>query len=798
MKKILSALLAIAMLLPVLASCKPGDTTDPDTPKPEMQTVDHVYRGEYISTEEDISLRTNGYTLSGDVLTFRASKVLEKNEEGRATKTAQIFYHISLADGSASVTEIPQKLTAASEEEHASVTSAAASENGMAVLEYYYSRSAGRMGKYLLTVYDKAGRELYSLDPEPLVENRTDPMSEMRGFAREWSFSCQGLYFGGNGTLYMVTEYSIVALSPDGKKLYEVGCGGYINETTLTAEGKLLVKYTDFSNNHENVTAYMDDEKKGFGEKLAPPAVSMRNYEIHIGPDFDFYLQTDTGVYGMNAADTEPTLLCNWVNSDIDPKAVRSMLIVDRDTFVYVGNDPVTYETEVAVLKSIPDEEVQPRYLITLAATYFSYNVTGYIVKFNRQSDTYRVVMKNYSESFTPEELSVPNSGPDALLEADILAGTTPDILYAQTVTADMANYASKGVFADLYPFMENDASFDKSNLLSCILAPFETDGKLYHLCAGVGISGYAGKTKNVSAYTNWTIDTCLKLLEDAKKAGKTAISDMTRETMEQMLLYANLDSFIDYENVSCSFDSDSFLKTIELLKSLPTSEQYYANYDYQTARQENSAGLRNDKILLYSGRNLGTFTDYIQQKAMFLNEPITYLGIPTPEGGALGLQGENSYSIFANSPVKEGAWQFVSFMLSDEVMINEEMRHNGGFPATKSALKALAEQEKKMYYTFDLDGSGWGGSSWDGITPPVRDYDPEKEIPGYLTDADVAFVMDMLENSRFVVSSASVEEKLRSLIAEELGALYAGNATAEATADKIQSRVSIYLSEKS
>ena len=102
------------------------------------------------------------------------------------------------------------------------------------------------------------------------------------------------------------------------------------------------------------------------------------------------------------------------------------------------------------------------------------------------------------------------------------------------------------------------------------------------------------------------------------------------------------------------------------------------------------------------------------------------------------------------------------------------------------------------MFYTFELDGSGWGGSSWDGITPPTTNYDPEKEIPGYLTDADVAFVLDLLENSRFVVSSASVEEKLRSLIAEELGAYYAGNASAADTVRKIQSRVSIYLSERS
>ena len=275
-------------------------------------------------------------------------------------------------------------------------------------------------------------------------------------------------------------------------------------------------------------------------------------------------------------------------------------------------------------------------------------------------------------------------------------------------------------------------------------------------------------------------------------------MTDMIRETMEEMLLYSNLESFIDYGTAVCSFTSDSFRKTIELLKSLPTSEQYYENYDYSTARQETSAALRRDEILLYSGRSLGNFTDYIQQKAQFLNEEVTYLGIPTPEGGALGLQGKQSCSIFANSLVKDGAWEFVSFMLSDEVLIHEDMRHGYSFPATKSALSALAEQEKKMYYLFQLDGSGWSGRGWDGVTIPKEDYDPETEIPGYLTDADVAFVMDLLENSRFVVSSASADETLNGIIAEELGAYYAGSATAEDTAKKIQSRVSIYLAEKS
>jgi len=799
-KRILSALVCAPMLLGSLAACKPSDDDESEKiAAPVAERVTHVYGGSYISVPEKISLRSNNYTLSGDSLVFMATEILNEGdpETGEGYETRQILYTIPLNGGEAKITPIPQKMTADADHPRARPyinNIGIGADGSFAVYEYVYNPET-QMKTNLLTAYAADGTELYSVDPEPLNQERSDPRASMRGGMEfPYEFYVQHMVMGENGTLYLVTETSILAIGRTGERLYEIPLTGYVESISPTADGRVLVAYRDYTN-YENQLYYMDDEKKGFSAPIALPALTMRNYELHLGEGYEYFLQTDTGLYGLNAADTEPTLLCNWINSDINPNDIRTLMVIDADTFVYMGRDPATGETEFAIMKHIPDDQVPEKYLIRVGGTYFDYQFPGYVVKFNRSSDQYRITLQDYSEYNTAEDYAAG----DKKLEEDILAGNEPDILYSSGYTGAFANYADKGVFADLYTLMENDPSFDKSVLLPCVLTPFETDGKLYQMASAFIISGFAGKTKNVGSLDgNWTIDSFLTAAADAEKNGKRFFSDLYREVMQEMLVTYNLASYIDYENASCNFNSETFVRVLEYLKSLPTQEEFREGYDYSDARLQNSADLRDDKLML-TEINLSAFSDYLQKKATMLLEDMTILGLPTPDGGKLALQGTATYSISANSPVQAGAWEFVKYMFSDEVQATGGRHSYNGFPATYAGIRALGAEEMKMYYVFDLDGSGWSGRGWDGVTVPDQEYDPEKELPGYLTQEDVDAFIKLLETKPFISNlNAGADEKLNTIIREELGSLYAGSSSAADTAKKIQSRVSIYLAEKS
>jgi nucleoside-specific outer membrane channel protein Tsx len=56
-------------------------------------------------------------------------------------------------------------------------------------------------------------------------------------------------------------------------------------------------------------------------------------------------------------------------------------------------------------------------------------------------------------------------------------------------------NYVRKGMFADLYPFIDNDSDYSREDFSQPILKAFETDGKLYSIAPAFEFDTLVGKT---------------------------------------------------------------------------------------------------------------------------------------------------------------------------------------------------------------------------------------------------------------------------------------------------------------
>ncbi|MBQ4042967.1 MAG: extracellular solute-binding protein [Clostridia bacterium] len=772
-----SALLALALLLPVLASCRPdsGNTPDDSTAETaalrpvETIVINDACYGNFITVGEDDPPMMLRGVAAGDSF-YISSRMPESWFEGDAEDRPFGFFVLPADGGEGSFQEIPHACVPEGKNTELRVPLATVSEFGMAVLDqsYYLDMDARKtiVGQSRISFYDPEGQRLFSVDPEPLITRHENPYKP----SASYEFGLEALYIGAAGTVYMVSEFSVTAISPTGEKLYETGEGIYIHQSWRTADGRVLVEYS-IPTKGIRAYAYMDDEAKGFSEPVTLPDPGLENYTLHYARGYDYYYQTVNGLYAMNEGDSEASLICSWKESGITISDIGHLLVLSEDVYYLKERGSMARPSgRYGVFRRPADEELEPRIVITLGKYNEHADTEALVDAFNQTNTKYYVRIRDYKKQIyengnTPQE--------------DVLAGNSPDILFCDSFRKDVTNLAEKGAFLDLNTFLDQDPAF-RDSLLQSVYNASLTDGKLYQLPVSVSVSGKAGAKKNLPAPQDWTLEEYMELSEACQADGRMLLRTAKRSS-EEGILYNNLASFVDYENAVCSFETEEFLTLLRYLKGQPTEEQYVKQNVAETYK-----GLREGSILL-TAFSMGEFRDYVELTVRFPGEEVIVLGSPTPEGGKLFLNLMDTFAIAADSPVQEGAWEFLRFALQ------RGTSRMGAFPVYKPLIENTAAVQMRRWFQFSLTDTS---SSISSVEP---EYDPQKSVVVRLTEDHVAAVMDLLENREYrTTATAGADATVKELIAEELGAYYAGSITAEEAARRIQSRVSIYLAEQS
>ena len=199
---------------------------------------------------------------------------------------------------------------------------------------------------------------------------------------------------------------------------------------------------------------------------------------------------------------------------------------------------------------------------MTLACMYLDYNLRSQIIKFNRSSNQYRIVVKDYSEYITEDE----NGYQNALtkLNTEILSGSLPDMLVGSSLPLD--RYASKGMLVDLWQFIDADESISREDLMTPVLDAMSIDGKLYSIASSFSVETAVGMGKVVGEYDNWTLtevrDAMTKLQPDATIFSESA----TKSDVLSSCITRNISSFLGIGRKR-SFASEingSFIESID------------------------------------------------------------------------------------------------------------------------------------------------------------------------------------------------------------------------------------------
>lgn len=585
----------------------------------------------------------------------------------------------------------------------------------------------------------------------------------------------------------------------------------YVN-TMIPCDGGVYVSYNTASD-YKLKLVRVDSATQTVGEPLdIPSRISQHLYGAMASETHDMVYRTAVGLYGYDIATDTETELLNWINSDLNSSNMNDIYITPDGT-VYTllhqyGNNGQT--VQLLKMTRIPDEEIVEKYMLTYGCLYIDYNILEAIIDFNRTSEEYRITIREYS-SYNTEENGW--NGAVTQFNNDIISGKIPDIIQISPEMA-VSNYAAKGLFEDLRPYLANDPVFAAEDLYDNILNAFSVGGRLYQISPFFSVRTLAAKSSLVGEQDGWTMDELNAALSHLKPDCDAFGGEITRLDFLRAVCASVRDQFIDPETGKCSFSSPEFIKLLEFAKTLPEKTIWETtNWDEvgEDFYLDMETKYRDDRALLYQ-MYLGDYKSFWQTQEGMFGERISLVGYPNENRLGATIQPSSPFAISAQSLCKEGAWEFISRYFADQKEVDADNLYQ--FSIFRSVNKKLADSALAYHDNY------WFEQQEDGIIdegiavmPAVgmlssvteeTSVDPSEKTwtywmanqeinIGMMTEEAVARVDAFLES----LSQCYQEDTaMVDIIIEEATAFFSGQKTAEEVAELIQSRVSIYVAE--
>ncbi len=533
----------------------------------------------------------------------------------------------------------------------------------------------------------------------------------------------------------------------------------------VDTEGRLVAsRWEDYCFVDESLK--YSDTPTEFGEYIR------RSGEIFTGAgDYSLFGVMQRGIYGITA-DGQVLQLLDFAASRVSSNTLYDFAYVGEGKFAafYSGD---MGETALLLMTVRPDDYVESREKVILAIDGINTTIDDLAGTFNKSSDEYEVEVRSY-EYGTDE------------LRADVLSDNSPDIYCYQDLDT-VQSYTNIGAFANMYELMDTYGGLSREDIMPNVLEAYETGDKLYFMSnkffvqCNIAWSEVLGRE-----HSNWTMDEFFEVVENMPE--NMYIGDKwsfgSRHGLFSYLCHDNVEQWVNFDTNTCDFNSESFIKTLELCRVLKLV--YEEMPDYQNMTQEettvleemNAALLKNKEALLgWSGGSMA----WLQGPGSaahfgFKMEDITLVANPTKNGGGT-ISGGEYYSVLNSGNCTEGGWAYMCWLLGKNKQ--EEIGFHM-FPVRKDAFYNCTARQRV---------ASEGGSASSGINGLRYEYDPT------ITEEQYEYIIGFIEKCN---SLGGYRSKVRAILDDEYKSFAAGNVTAEECAERIQSRMEIYLSENS
>lgn len=393
----------------------------------------------------------------------------------------------------------------------------------------------------------------------------------------------------------------------------------------------------------------------------------------------------------------------------------------------------------VAPLRTGADD----RQVLTLATMRTDWILTPAVAAFNRENPDYRIEVHNYTAEDPILTQAVER------FNYDIIAGVIPDLYYLEDMPYD--TLVKQGLLGDLSDYVNQ---MDMSGYMENILcAPRQEDGALYSLIPVFRLDTLAAPAEAGLTAADITVPNFIRWQAEHPETGIIEADSSEAYTLYS-LIKTDLERYVNFDDASCSFDSQEFIDLMTMVRDMPKSE-----YDDGTGTVISEAPY----LLVHATlENYAAPADLREEEGF---DPM-FVGDPGPTGGVMAVLPSIELAMSSQTAAPDACWKFISYFLSESFQ-NKTMDIESGFdefPVMRSALDAGAQ----LFLQY-----------------------------GLTTQEDIDYVNEILSSTDlYVYHRFSLAEDVLNIVFEESSSFFQEQCTAEAAAANIQSRVGLYLAE--
>jgi len=457
-----------------------------------------------------------------------------------------------------------------------------------------------------------------------------------------------------------------------------------------------------------------------------------------------------------------------------------NMYILAKDNNSMPGSGNVKYGL-FKYQKTDKPKKVENKTTLVLATAQSNRFLETAVSMFNKKNPDILIKIQEYNNaSQNPEDFEKYIKS----LSTEMMSGAGPDIIDVKNLP--YKKYADKNSLVNLDELISKDKDFDinKYNTTLIDLLKYKKQTYTIPLCFGiqslVSNKDEIGKIQADLDDTKWTWNDFIAIGEKAVKDlnGDGNIDQYAFVKMDDNDLFSYLfagcyNQFVDMENKKANFDSQEFVNLLNMCKQF--TDKKLSNPQVVDLAGYPDASDRGQIVFL--PQNIYNYMHYSYVKTMF-NGKSKVLSLPSQNQNGGTYIPKLLISINSNSKHVNEAWEFLKFLLSNEVQSQRELG-NTGFAISKEALKKRFEEDLKE--SEDIVGQN-GGS----VVINDRQTDP-------FTKEDVAAIEKLINDAQ---NCQNNDQQISNIITRELTPFFTGQKSAEEVSKIIQSKVETYLNE--
>ena len=380
--------------------------------------------------------------------------------------------------------------------------------------------------------------------------------------------------------------------------------------------------------------------------------------------------------------------------------------------------------------------------------------ITGLAAEFNRQSTDYHVVIEDCGMGNDVKDFA-------RLTSIQLAAGKGPDIIQAGFVEDYISGILEKGGLEDLNPYMEQ-SGIQKQDYFPLVFDTWKDGGHIYGVNPSMNIESWRMDENILGGREEPDIETLINNLLSWEGNAVYLSGKNSQELLELFLKGTDtLWGIVDWEKGSCDFGGELFTKILEA-----------AGRYGDDGRKEQLPSIAEKRIFW----DIFRFDSALEQER---SGKVT-CGVLFDDGCRWAVYCGETMAINSGSQNKEGAWEFLRFLLGDDAQ-----SFKGHIPVSRRGFELRLEQQMAQV----ADGKTVREiRTINGKMAYMVTYTAED-----LTDEKIAEYRKAVEEAKpYPIRTAPILD----IILDESENYFNGSKSAAQVSEIITNRVQVYLDE--